>query len=272
MRSLRYVFWPGKTPLYRHRLPRPPRWAFVIAQSCSLPWESGICPDGFAMVQRELETWSGELDVFVRIIWLCPENRLASCRKQWPRWRRPGDVTGRRSDVRACVRACVRAWDLGGGAGCSGRGMVLLGMSGKLLFNPSGSLPNAAFWTIWYQELSLSRHCWQFLSPQHTVTNSCHYPLSNRSQELISTVETLRLWAHICPVYWFPLCTSLSEMEFLEPRCKQDSVVWFSLWMDLLHLTWCPPMHLCCWKCLDSIYFSFYWASMLCFLYLFICW
>lgn len=144
----------------------------VIAQSCSLPWESAICPVGFTMVQRELETWSGELNVFVRIIWLCPENRLASCRKQWPRWRRPGDVTGRRSDV---SRLC-KGLGSGGGAGCSGRGMMLLGMSGKLLFNPSGSLPNAAFWTIWHQELSLSRHCWQFLSPQHTVTNCPHRP------------------------------------------------------------------------------------------------
>lgn len=52
-------------------------------------------------------------------------------------------VTSQEEDLMSA--ACIRVWDLGGGAGCSGRGMVLLGMSGKLLFNPSGSLPNAAF-------------------------------------------------------------------------------------------------------------------------------
>lgn len=50
-------------------------------------------------------------------------------------------VMSREEDLMSAV--FVRSWDLGGGAGCSGRGLLLLGMSGKLLFNPSGSLPNA---------------------------------------------------------------------------------------------------------------------------------
>lgn len=85
----------------------------------------------------------------------------------------------------------VRPWDLGRGAGCSDRGMVLLGMSGKLLFNPSGSLPDAElprvnssqFPDICLTILKYTTHCSQLSPP----------PLSNRSRELISPGETLYL-------------------------------------------------------------------------------